>query len=98
MRSYAPCANAVVRLITIVATALAIAVVVVAWPSAKAGADAGTGSITLAVTGARDVKAGATFLHHTGETVTTYKWIINVDNTGSPGTAASPRFANCLPA
>src|SRR3954454_1279573 len=79
MRSYAFSANAFVRLITIVATALSVAVVIVAWPAPRASADTGTGQITLAVTGARDVKAGATFLHRAGEVVSHYKWLINVD-------------------
>ncbi|MEP7179866.1 MAG: hypothetical protein ABI775_12300, partial [Pseudonocardiales bacterium] len=35
---------------------------------------------------------------HKDDPVTKYKWLINVDDTGNPGTAAQPGINNCLPA
>ena len=37
-------------------------------------------------------------LVHKGDAVTSYKWIINQDDTGDPGTAAHPGTDKCLPA
>ena len=36
-------------------------------------------------------------LVHKGDPVTTYKWMINDDDTGDPGTAAAPLLDSCLP-
>jgi hypothetical protein len=55
------------------------------------------GAITLHVQAARSVNSGPGFIHK-GDAVTTYKWLINVDDTGDPGTAANPLTTSCLPA
>ncbi|MDQ1724643.1 MAG: hypothetical protein QOG52_1671, partial [Frankiaceae bacterium] len=55
---------------------------------------ASTGSITLAVESARTVGVG---LVQKGDSVDHYKWLINVDDTGNPGTAATPGYEQCLP-
>ncbi|HET7397218.1 MAG TPA: hypothetical protein VFJ94_01750 [Intrasporangium sp.] len=66
-------------------------------PAAVApAAAAAPGSITLAVTSARSVNTGPGFVHK-GDPVTAYRWMINVDDTGDPGTAATPLLDRCLP-
>ena len=55
-------------------------------------AAAGPGSIKLHVQAARSVGA-APGLVHKGDAVTPYKWIINQDDTGDPGTASQPRHS-----
>ncbi|MGZ4750601.1 MAG: carboxypeptidase-like regulatory domain-containing protein, partial [Oryzihumus sp.] len=65
-------------------------------PSRASAATSGPGSITLSVTSARSVNTGPGFVHK-GDAVTAYKWIINVDDTGDPGTAADPGLDKCLP-
>src|SRR4051794_26390295 len=96
MRVDAACSQAVTRLITVVSMVVAAAALAVAWPKAAAAADP-TGSITLKVSSARSVNAGPGFVHF-GDPVTQYKWLINADDTGNPGTSANPGFGNCLPA
>ena len=59
-------------------------------------APAGPGSITLTVHSARSVNTGLGFVHR-GDVVPTYKWIINADDTGDPGTQANQGTENCLP-
>jgi hypothetical protein len=54
------------------------------------------GSITLHVQSARSVGAAAGLVHK-DDPVTSYKWIVNVDDTGDPGTAANPLTDQCLP-
>ncbi|MGB8649718.1 MAG: IPT/TIG domain-containing protein [Mycobacteriales bacterium] len=60
-------------------------------------AAAPTGSITLHVDSARSVNSGPGFVHQ-GDAVTTYKWLINVDDTGDPGTLRNQGIDKCLPA
>ncbi len=55
------------------------------------------GSIGLKVQAARSVGKAAGLVHK-GDAITTYKWIINKDDTGDPGTAAQPLTGSCLPA
>jgi hypothetical protein len=54
------------------------------------------GSITLKVQSARSVGAAAGLVHK-GDPVTAYKWIVNEDDTGDPGTANAPLLDRCLP-
>ncbi len=63
---------------------------------ALAAAATDPGSITLAVSEARTVNTGAGF-PHAGDSITTYNWMVNVDDSGDPGTAAQPLFDKCLP-
>ena len=65
-------------------------------PAAAAAAPA-AGAITLKVDSARSVNTGPGFVHE-GDPVSTYKWIINDDDTGDPGTASNQGTENCLPA
>ncbi|MDQ1703035.1 MAG: hypothetical protein QOF57_2287, partial [Frankiaceae bacterium] len=55
-----------------------------------------TGSIKLVVNSARTVNPDSGFVHK-GDPVPTYKWLINKDDTGDPGTAANPGYDQCLP-
>ena len=55
------------------------------------------GSITLQVKSARSVNAGPGFVHK-GDVVVAYKWLINRDDTGDPGTALNQGTQACLPA
>lgn len=67
-------------------------------PGTTAAAAPGTpGSILLSVTSARSVGDGGPGLVHQGDPVTDYKWLINVDDTGDPGTVSNPGTENCLP-
>jgi len=59
-------------------------------------APTGPGSITLHVESARSVNSGPGFVHK-GDPVTTYKWLINVDDTGDPGTVTNQGIDKCLP-
>ena len=63
---------------------------------APAAAVDATGSITLAVTSARSVGAAAGLVHQ-DDPVTEYKWIVNADDTGDPGTSAHQGLDRCLP-
>jgi hypothetical protein len=82
---------------------VAVAMVVAVLPAlqltaaTQAAADTGPGSITLHVDSARTVNKDPGFVHQ-GDPVTKYKWLINLDDTGNPGTAAQPGTSNCLPA
>ncbi|HET8599100.1 MAG TPA: hypothetical protein VFL99_02155, partial [Segeticoccus sp.] len=67
-----------------------------ASPAAAPTATADPGSITLAVSAARSVNTGPGF-EHAGDAITAYHWMVNVDDTGDPGTAAKPLFDQCLP-
>ena len=62
-----------------------------------AAAALASGGITLTVHSARSVNAGSGFVHK-GDVVNAYKWLINADDTGDPGTAANQGIENCLPA
>jgi hypothetical protein len=82
---------------TAVVTALAMTPVAHAVTEPPAAAATATGSITLHVASARDINSGPGFVHE-GDPITSYKWIINADDTGDPGTAANPLTSQCLPA
>lgn len=73
---------------------------VVSWPApARAvlsSAPADPGSITLHVQAARSVGTAAGLVHE-GDAVTSYKWIINKDDAGDPGTADHQLLDKCLP-
>ncbi|MCU1677460.1 MAG: pectin lyase-like protein [Frankiales bacterium] len=84
-----------------------IAILIAALVAATGGLNAGpqviaaaatsdTGSITLAVQSARSVADGPGYVHE-GDPISEYKWLINADDTGNPGTAADPLFNQCLP-
>src|SRR5471030_1851796 len=66
-------------------------------PGAQAATPPAAGSITLQVDSARSVNSGPGFVHK-GDPVDKYKWLINVDGTGDPGTASSQGTEKCLPA
>jgi hypothetical protein len=92
-------------LAVLVACLLAVAVIPAATltgagsPAAAAASAApppAPGGITLSVESARSVADGPGFVHE-GDAVTAYKWMINVDDTGDPGTAANSGTQNCLP-
>src|SRR3954471_3670758 len=81
--------------LAMVASLLPVAVLTAAvQPTASA---ASPGSITMTVKSARSVGA-ADGLVHKGDPVTKYKWIVNQDDTGDPGTASTPLLDRCLPA
>jgi hypothetical protein len=65
-------------------------------PARAAAATPAPGAITLRVTSARSVGAGPGFVHK-GDPITTYKWLINEDDTGDPGTSANQLTGRCLP-
>ncbi|MFK4087734.1 hypothetical protein ACI2LF_26725 [Kribbella sp. NPDC020789] len=58
---------------------------------------AGPGSLTLHVASARSVNSGPGFVHE-NDPVTHYKWLINVDDTGDPGSRSNQLTDRCLPA
>ncbi|MER7251414.1 IPT/TIG domain-containing protein [Kribbella sp. NPDC000426] len=60
-------------------------------------AAAGPGSLTLDVVSARSVNSGPGFVHE-NDPVAHYKWLINVDDTGDPGTRTNQLIDRCLPA
>jgi hypothetical protein len=62
-------------------------------PLALAGAP---GKITLHVQSARTVNPAAGFVHQ-GDAIASYKWLINVDDTGNPGTLLAQGTESCLP-
>jgi hypothetical protein len=62
-----------------------------------AHAASGPGSITLRVQSARTVNPAAGFVHK-GDPISSYKWLINLDDTGNPGTISDQGIGNCLPA
>jgi hypothetical protein len=87
-----------------VKAALALTLMVVLLPASMVArlapranaAEPDPGSITLHVQAARSVGSAAGLVHK-GDTVDSYKWIINRDDTGDPGTAAHPLTDQCLP-
>jgi hypothetical protein len=79
--------------VSMVAAALSV---VQASTAKDAKADTGPGSITLHVQSARSVNSGPGFVHK-GDAVSQYKWLINADDTGNPGTSANPGIDKCLP-
>ena len=64
---------------------------------AAPGAPGTPGSIVLSVVSARTVGDGSPGLIQKGDPITDYKWLINVDDTGDPGTVADQGTENCLP-
>ncbi len=82
--------------LAVVPAATLVAVTTSSGASAVAAAPAGPGAITLTVESARSVAPGGGFVQE-GDPVTSYKWMINVDDSGDPGTATNPGTENCLP-
>ncbi|MDT7545382.1 MAG: large repetitive protein [Actinomycetota bacterium] len=84
-----------------VAVQLLVPFAATSLPSAAAAVPAvvppAAGAITLHVQAARSVNSGPGFVHK-GDAITTYKWLVNVDDTGDPGTAANQLTTSCLPA
>jgi hypothetical protein len=66
------------------------------WAPRAAAADLTPGSITLHVNSARSVNSGPGFIHK-GDPILAYKWLINLDDVGDPGTALNQGTENCLP-
>ncbi len=66
-------------------------------PRAAAAPSSSPGSITLQVKSARSVNSGPGFVHQ-GDAITAYKWLINLDDVGDPGTALDQGTTACLPA
>jgi hypothetical protein len=81
--------------VSLVAAMLPVAQV--AGPDKAVAAPAAPGSITLRVQSSRSVSPKAGFVHQ-GDPVAKYKWLINIDDTGDPGTQANPGTSSCLPA
>ncbi|GAA1974470.1 hypothetical protein GCM10009798_39640 [Nocardioides panacihumi] len=85
-------------------TLLALTLVVVLLPMTlsatrlvpPASAATGPGNIKLQVVAARSVGPAAGLIHK-GDAVTSYKWIVNEDDTGDPGAASAPLLDRCLP-
>lgn len=75
------------------ATPAAAAVPTVATAPAAAPS---AGAITLSVNSARSVGPAAGLIHK-GDSIAKYHWLINVDDTGDPGTSARPGLDHCLP-
>ncbi|UQX87375.1 hypothetical protein M6D93_13835 [Jatrophihabitans telluris] len=59
----------------------------------KAQAADAPGSITLSVASAKTVGGVSTV----GDPITSYKWIVNLDDTGNPGTISNQGTGQCLP-
>jgi hypothetical protein len=76
---------------------VAVQLTVPPWAPRAAAADTTPGSITLQVNSARSVNSGPGFVHQ-GDPITTYRWLINLDDVGDPGTAANQGTQACLPA
>ncbi|MEP7091753.1 MAG: hypothetical protein ABI776_16760, partial [Nocardioidaceae bacterium] len=74
----------------------AMATIAAAPSEAVTPAAAAPGGISLHVQAARSV-GQASGLVHKGDAISSYKWIINKDDTGDPGTAAQPLTGSCLP-
>jgi len=68
-----------------------------AAPVQAAAVQVGPGSITLAVRSSRSVNSGPGFVQK-GDPIAAYKWIINANDTGDPGTLTNQGTQNCLPA
>ena len=78
------------RFITLCAAVSTVVAIVAVTPTVTAAAAPATsapatGAITLHVESARTVNAGPGFVHD-GAPIGAYKWLINVDDTGDPGT------------
>lgn len=89
-----------VSTLTVVVALVAATLTAIVFAPKPAHAAGGTGSITLAVQSARSVnKTGTnpTGFVQKGDPVDKYKWLINADDTGDPGTAANPGTDKCLP-
>ena len=84
------------RLLIVVVAACVVLALAPFIAATRAGA-ATNGSITLHVQSARSVNPGAGFVHK-GDAVTKYKWLINEDDTGNPGTLNNQGISACLPA
>src|SRR5262249_21928610 len=98
MRIDVACRRHLTRVLVVMALVGACVGGAVARPKvAQAAAGDATGSITLGVESARTVQNGPGFVHQ-GDPVDSYKWLINIDDTGDPGTATQPGFEHCLPA
>ncbi|MEP7332471.1 MAG: SdrD B-like domain-containing protein [Terracoccus sp.] len=74
------------------APAVVAAVIPAAAPVPKS-----PGDIKLTVKSARSVNEGVPTLVRKGDPVPTYKWMINADDTGNPGTVSAPLTDQCLP-
>ena len=85
----------VVVLATLAVVIAQLMVPKLAPPAAAAPTD--PGSITLHVKSARSVNTGPGFVHK-GDPITDYKWLINLDDVGDPGTALNQGTDKCLPA
>ncbi|MET3805069.1 hypothetical protein ABIB25_002069 [Nakamurella sp. UYEF19] len=66
-------------------------------PVTHAASASATGAITLEVRSAATVRPATGFVHK-GDPIPHYKWMINQDDTGNPGTIANQGTAACLPA
>ncbi len=93
--------RAVLMLLAAIAM-VAVQLTVPPWAPRAAAADPpAPGGITLSVMSARSVNTNTTgtvgrFVQK-GDLILKYKWLINQDDTGNPGTAANPGTENCLP-
>ena len=76
-------------------TAPAVARPATAAKAARAAAV--PGDITLTVKSARSVNDGVPGLVKKGDPVPSYKWMINAEDTGNPGTVSAPLTDQCLP-
>ncbi|HEY8652834.1 MAG TPA: hypothetical protein VIL87_07025, partial [Dermatophilaceae bacterium] len=87
------------RAVVVLLATLAVVIAQLMVPSLAPPAAAATapGSITLTVNSARSVNSGPGFVHQ-GDPITAYKWLINLDDVGDPGTAANQGTTACLPA
>ncbi|MCU1659228.1 MAG: pectin lyase-like protein [Pseudonocardiales bacterium] len=83
-------------LLVVAVVAATLSVAQLAAPT-HAKADTGPGRITLHVQSSRSVNSGPGFVHE-GDPVTSYKWLINLDDTGNPGTINNQGTSSCLPA
>jgi len=88
------------RAVVIVLATIAVVItqlMVPHWAPQAAAAPPAPGSITLQVGSARSVNTGPGFVHQ-GDAIGTYKWLINRDDVGDPGTALDQGTQACLPA
>jgi len=67
------------------------------WAPRAAAALPAPGSITLQVMSARSVNSTPGFVHQ-NDAILKYKWLINLDDVGDPGTALNQGTQACLPA
>ena len=80
-------------LVPLVSTAAVRAQAATAVPAALPAAP---GAITLHVQSDRSVNTGPGFVHK-GDAIANYKWLINADDTGDPGTLTNQGTEKCLP-